>query len=320
MTRYTYAAYNAAPPDLADRPDDERTWYQILRDEPLIGGLELSFRDGLHPGGVPLLAPLLDPAWRNVVTTIPGTLAGVAANPAYGLASTDLAGRESALLTARALRDDVDALSEYFGFPAVVAVELHSAPVARPGASSADHFAESLIEIASWNWGDVALIVEHADALVPGRVPQKGWLALEDEIAATRAASHASGRRIGHGINWGRSAIETGSADGVDAHLGRLRDAGLLDALMISGASPQPTARSAPWEDVHLAIADVEPESLLTSASLASAVRAVGSTPLTVLGVKVGRAADAITLGDRLAPGLATLAALQSIVDRGAAT
>lgn len=319
MARYIYAAYNAAPPDLADRPDDERDWYGLLRGEPLIGGLELSFRGGLHPGGVPLLAPLLDPAWRNVVTAIPGTIAGVAADAAYGLASTDPAGRTAALVDARALRDDVAALCDHHGEHAVIAVELHSAPVARPGASSVDHLAESLVEIAGWDWGGVALLLEHADALVPGHPPQKGWMPLEHEIAATRAASAATGRRIGHSINWGRSAIETGSADGVETHVARLRDEGLLDGLMISGASPQPTARSGAWEDVHLAIADVEPESLLTRAALASALRTVGANPLAVLGVKVGRAAHAATLPDRLTPGLATLAALHAAAERSAA-
>ncbi|MCU1411707.1 MAG: hypothetical protein JWR04_2414 [Rhodoglobus sp.] len=300
---YLYAAYNAAPKDLAGGPD-EQEWYSLLRAEPLIRGLELSFNAAVHPSGPEALAALLDPRWENVVTTIPGTIAGVARDSGYGLASASEPGRAAALDHVRALRRDVAALVSA-GRP-VIAVELHSAPTG----GSVERLTESLTEIASWDWGSTAVLVEHADALVPEHPPVKGWMRLEGEIAAVSAASAATGRRLGHTVNWGRSAIESASASGALDHIRALGAS--LRGLMISGASPLATARSTPWEDSHLALDTFEPESLLTADAVRAALDAVGE--LDYLGVKVGRAADATTLAGRLAPGLGTLHALDELV------
>lgn len=303
---YIHAAYNAAPHGLAGSPD-EREWYSLLRAEPLIRGLELSFTTAVHPGGPAALAELLDPRWENVVTTIPGTIAGVAGDPQFGLASPSAEGRAAALDQVRALHTDVAALVQA-GRP-VIAVELHSAPTG----GDVDRFTESLVEIASWDWGSTAVLVEHADALVPEHPPVKGWMRLEGEVAAVSAASAATGRRLGHVVNWGRSAIESASASGALDHIRALGPS--LRGLVISGASPLATARSAPWEDAHLALDTFDPESLLTRSAIAETLAAVGE--LDYLGVKVGRAADATTLAGRLAPGLSTLHALDELV-RGA--
>ena len=303
---YIYAAYNAAPNDLAGGPDEQQ-WYALLRAEPLIRGLELSFNAGVHPGGATALAELLDPRWENVVTTIPGTIAGVARDAAYGLASASDVGRAAALDQVRRLHRDVAALVAA-GRP-VIAVELHSAPTG----GSAERLTESLTEISSWDWGQTAVLLEHADALVPEHPPVKGWMRLEGEIAAVSAASAATGRQLGHTVNWGRSAIESASASGPLDHIRALGAS--LRGLMFSGASPLATPRSAPWEDSHLALDTFEPESLLTTAALREALAAVGE--LDYLGVKVGRAAGATTLAGRLAPGLGTLHALDEVA-RGA--
>jgi hypothetical protein len=300
---YLYAAYNAAPKDLAGGPD-EQEWYSLLRAEPLIRGLELSFNAAVHPGGPEALAALLDPRWENVVTTIPGTIAGVARDAGYGLASASAPGRAAALDHVRALHRDVAALVSA-GRP-VIAVELHSAPTG----GSVERLTESLTEIASWDWGSTAVLVEHADALVPEHPPVKGWMRLEGEIAAVSAASAATGRRLGHTVNWGRSAIESASASGPLDHIRALGPS--LRGLMLSGASPLATARSTPWEDSHLALDTFEPESLLTADAVSAALDAVGE--LDYLGVKVGRAADATTLAGLLAPGLGTLHALDELV------
>lgn len=301
---YLYAAYNAAPRDLAASPEDEREWYRLLSGEPLIRGLELSFNAGVHAGGPEALAALLDPRWENVVTTIPGTIAAVARDSEYGLASTTERGRTAALDHVRQLRSDVEALVAA-GRP-VIAVELHSAPTG----GSVERLTESLAEIASWDWGETEVLLEHADALVPEHPPVKGWMPLAGEIAAVSAASAATGRRVGHVVNWGRSAIESASASGPLEHIRTLGAS--LRGLMLSGASPLATARSAPWEDSHLALDTFEPESLLTIDALRETLTAVGQ--LDYLGVKVGRAADATTLAGRLAPGLGTLHAVDELV------
>ena len=285
----------------------------MLKVEPLIRGLELSFNGGLHPAGIAHLGSLLQPGWENVVTNIPGTIAAVARDPRYGLASASDEGRDAAIADVQEIHRELATLREILGENAVVAVELHSAPVAGPRASSAERLADSLTQIAAWDWGSTRLVVEHADALVDGHPPQKGWLSLEAELAATELASARTGRRIGHTVNWGRSAIETQSADGPEQHLRQLVAAGALAGVMFSGASGLATGRSTPWQDVHLAVDTVEPESLLTGAEIERTLATIAGADPLYMGVKVGRAVDSSTLEKRLAPGLATLSALNGI-------
>ena len=256
---------------------------------------------------------MLRPGWQNVITNIPGTIAAVGHDPRYGLASTSDDGRRAAIEHVRELHADATAVRDVLGDDSVVAVELHSAPVAGVGASSVERFADSLAEIAGWDWGSTHLVIEHADALVDRHPPQKGWLSLDAELAATEFATERSGRSIRHTVNWGRSAIETGSADGPQEHLRRLLEADGLAGFMVSGASPLATARSTPWQDVHLAVDTVEPESILTELALERALDSIAGTDLIYLGVKVGRAAGASTSAGRLAPGLATLRTLDRL-------
>jgi hypothetical protein len=310
---YVYAAYNAMPAELKEDEGGEERWYGLLRDEPLIGGLELSFNGGLHAHGVSRLASLLAPDWRCVVTNIPGTLGRLGRDPRYGLASSSAEGREQAMADARQIHAEVAELKAELGASIVRAVELHSAPLAADGASSAGIFTDSLAEIASWEWGDVTIVIEHADALVPEHAPQKGFLSLDAEIDAVQTAAKRSGRRIRQSINWGRSAIETESAQGPLDHLGRLLASGTLAGLMFSGASAQPTPRSASWQDVHLAIDEAEPESILTRATMADALALVGDAPLEFLGVKVGALAGSESLEDRISAGFTTLHALDEV-------
>ena len=307
---FTYAAYNAAPAELADSAQEEGEWYRLLRAEPLIGGLELGFLHGLHPRGVERLRSLLDPGWRNIVTAMPHTLAIVAEDRSYGLASADAGGRRRAVDDVARLHDEVFALRAALGPLAVTAVELQSAPLAATGAAGGTHLAASLTEIAGWDWADVRLLVEHSDASTSTHPPAKGWLSLDDEIDAVRTATERSGAAIGQAVNWGRSVIETRMPRGAVEHLERLRAAGTLCGFTVSGVSGQPTSRSLPWEDVHLAIADVDPESLLTAAALADAVAVAKPASLRQVGVKVGAPAAPTNLAERLAPGLGTLRTL----------
>lgn len=317
---FTYAAYNAAPDGLAASVQEEGEWYHLLRAEPLIGGLELGFLHGLHPHGIERLSALLDPGWRNIVTAMPHTLAAVAEDPSYGLASADSDGRRRAVDDVARLRDEVLTLREALGTPAVTTVELQCAPSVAAGAAGGTHLASSLIEIAGWDWAGVRLLVEHSDAATPAHAPAKGWLSLDEEIDAVRTASARSGAPIGQAVNWGRSVIETRTPHGAVDHLERLRTAGTLCGFTVSGVSGQPTSRSLPWEDVHLAIADIDPESLLTTAALVAAVAVAGPARPWQVGVKVGAPVAPTTLEERLAPGLATLRALAdawSHVDAG---
>ncbi len=68
-----------------------------------IDGLELPLAEA-HLGS-PVLSDHLRPAWELVVTCVPTVLGRLAADPAYGLASADPAGRARAVADLRQARD-----------------------------------------------------------------------------------------------------------------------------------------------------------------------------------------------------------------------
>src|SRR5665647_3065791 len=76
------------------------------------------------------------------------------------------------------------------GRPAVAAMQLHSAP-GGTGASS-EALARSLEEVVTWDLAGADVLIEHCDALVPGRTAAKGYLSLADELAAVRPGTSAS--------------------------------------------------------------------------------------------------------------------------------
>jgi hypothetical protein len=89
-------------------------------------------------------------------------------------------------------------------YAAVVAVELHSAPTRGPAgvSSSVASFRVSLGELSGWDWHGAALVVEHCDAWNADHAPAKGFLSLQDELAAIE------GMPVGISINWARSVRE----------------------------------------------------------------------------------------------------------------
>jgi hypothetical protein len=300
-----YSAYNAAPAGLTTDEAAEDLWYAALRSEPRISGLELPvISGGLHPQGLDRLASLLDPGWSNTVSAMSVTLADSRTDPWYGLASTDDAGRRRALHDIASAREETLRLQQRLGPHSVRAFALQSAP--RADRSSLGAFTDSLHEIAAWDWGTIELLVEHSDALIPGQAPQKGYLTLDEEIAAVQTAKESATTRIRHLLNWGRSAIEGRNATTPEKHIETLGDS--LGAFAFSGAGPTATNRSKPWEDVHLGLATDEPASLLTTDRLQS-VLAELPEGLSFMGVKTGAPVGSHGL-DRLRLGFSILAVL----------
>lgn len=275
-------AYAAAP----QGSDDEDSFYRELAVLPGVDGLEVSWQGGLHPRGDDWFTARIAPAWSLVLTDVAHTGAEVADNPAYGLASSSTDARRHALEDARMMRDTLRRTNDALGRRAVIAVELHSAPVATAAGGPADArcFADSLAAVAEWDWDGASLLVEHCDAAVAGRVHQKGYLTLDDEIAAI----HASAVDIGIVINWGRSAIEHRSVDSVAEHIRTAADAGLLRSLVFSGVSAAAGPYGSPWADAHLPLrgAHGEPASLLTDELVRRALVAAGR--LDWVGAKMG--------------------------------
>ncbi|NHB84980.1 DUF4862 family protein [Tessaracoccus sp. HDW20] len=120
--------------------EDARPVVDALAASPLVEGLEVPFR-----GGVVDVPPGAPATWRYVVTLIPETMQRVGADPTFGLATPDPAGRAEALDYLRRVHAAVTGS----GLD-VIAVELHSAPTRT---ASLAHFTESLTEIAGWDWG-----------------------------------------------------------------------------------------------------------------------------------------------------------------------
>jgi hypothetical protein len=291
-------AYAASPSSSGWQPAQEEEYFALLAELPGLGGLELPWTGALHPHDPDWLLSRLHPAWDLVVTDVGFTVGRLATDPAFGLASLDQDGRRAALSAAAALRVDVDRLNQAAGRRAVTAVELHSAPQAVGGSGAA--FASSLAELAEWDWNGASLLVEHCDAPIDGRAPEKGYLSLGEEIAAIESSGHP----VGISLNWGRSAIELRNADRVVDHVGQAADAGLLRAIVFSGAADAPSAFGSAWEDAHLPFAVTpghetgEPTSLLTKARTIDALRAAGT--LEWVGLKMGwRPLDA-PAGDRV--------------------
>lgn len=287
-----YAAITRQQPEVVDE------YYRLLADDPLVGGLEEPWTG----------EPLVDRGLPVLVTTIPGTMDALTANPAFGLASPEPAGRTAALADVAELREQVLRLNDARGDRVVRGIELHAAPrTSAENRGDPGALAESLAELAGWDWDGANLLVEHCDAAIAGQPPAKGFLSLPDEIEALR------GLPVGLVINWGRSAIELRDTDRVVEHLAVARDAGVLRGLIFSGAADADGDHVTAWADQHLPVARAggvggEQLSLLTGERMRAALAVAGD--LDYLGLKVGWRGGDATAAERAAlvtRGLATL-------------
>lgn len=272
---YLLGAYAAAPTDPSSPEFGD--FITALAGHELVAGLELPSHHLADLAAVESMAQFASPQWVYAVTCFPGTVLTMADNPAAGLASTDSAGRSTAVEFVAGLREQLLRFDEQVGGGKVQHLFLHSAP--RGG--TPDALAVSLAEILSWDWSGTQLHMEHSDAAVAGQEPQKGFLSLTDELRVLDQLGD-----IGLVINWGRSAIETRSVDGPVEHLERAREAGLLSGLMFSGAAESDSEFGSAWLDAHLPTSSVEPSSLLTPTEITRSMQAAGDEIF--LGVKVG--------------------------------
>ncbi|MHC6594348.1 DUF4862 family protein [Arthrobacter sp. C152] len=245
-------AYAAAPALAGWDPAAEAAFLQSVLELDGAAGLELPYAGTLHKYDEDWLFRRLPAGARFILTTIPGTMERLAADPGFGLASTSPDGRRDAVSFVREAHRAAGRLSDALGRPAVHAIQLHGAPVASPGKASAAALAASLEEIAAWEWDVVHVLLEHCDALMPGRPPAKGFLPLEEEIAAVREANEAGGRPVSIAINWARSVIEQRRPEAGLEHVQMLRGAGLLGGFTVSGCAGVDTRYGKAWADVHV--------------------------------------------------------------------
>jgi len=301
-------AYAMAPTDAGEAA----AFYRALAQAP-IGGLEIPVPGAdADSGPVAEIAQRLQPGWKVMLTAIPVVMGRLATDPAYGLASADDASRAHALADVARAVSLAHRLAELAGQKRVAAIEMHSAPGPEDG--NADALARSLETIAGWDLAGAQIVIEHCDALVAGQNASKGFLTLADEIAAIRAIG--SPAALGIGINWGRSAIEGRDAHTPVAHVAAASQAGLLRAVVLSGASDRDTSWGEAWGDAHIpsrgadAALVASDGSLLDDRAIAETLKAAGADAL--LAVKVSVRPRDVTVNRRIAVARAVLGQLEA--------
>ncbi|WP_421732475.1 DUF4862 family protein [Cellulomonas sp.] len=284
-------------------PTAARETYRLLADLP-IAGLELPLAAASAPAA--WWDEHVLPAWDLVVTTIPTVMQRLGGDPRYGLASTDEDGRRAALddvaVAARLAQD----LAQQAGRVRVRAVQVNSAPTTL---ASPEALARSMEQIAALDLAGALVAVEHCDAAESTRVPQKGFLSFEDELAVL------AGGAARLTVNWGRSAIDGRSASTPAEHVRAAVDAGILGGVMFSGATDRLTAWGQPWDDTHIAPAGDDPALAASSASLLDRAQVHATLTATAgtaryVGVKVTTHPDATRPDQRVAVARAALAML----------
>ena len=295
MKQYIVGAYAASPSLNSWNPDLETRFMAALREMPSIRGLEVPFYGTLHRHDEVHFLKNLRPEWDHVLTLIPGTMDQLKIDPEFGLASNSARGRKAALDFAETARRELTRFNRRMGRRSFLAVEVHSAPTQFPGTdrSSADAFAKSLSEIASWDWDGAMILVEHCDAFVAGQTPAKGFLPLSAEVEIVRGLASMPAP-IGLLINWGRSAIEGRSTDRALEHVEFAKKSGVLKGLIFSGCADQHPHHGG-WQDSHAPFG-----SLLTPARAAECMAAAGPSSLIALGFKMQPLPFETSLQDRI--------------------
>lgn len=263
-----------------------------------VAGLEQPFFGALHRRDEGWLIGQIRPDWSLVLTTLPGTMDRLTDDRRFGLASADFDARQRAVDYLENARLAVEKLNRALGRRAVRAVMVHSAP--RLNGSrvkrSLDGFAEALTDLRERDWQGATLLVEHCDAALPGQEPDKGFLRIEDDVLAARLSEGPT--PVGVAINWGRSAVETRSAEGPLEHIARAVQADLLGALFFSGATPAHPDYGA-WRDSHAPFSTSVPESILTPAAAKAALAEAPACP--IIGLKLQTKPASLTVPQRLA-------------------
>lgn len=314
--KYFVGAYATAPVTERWEPETQAVYYTGLKQMPNIRGLEHPFTGSLHGEDDDWFLANIDPSWDYLFTGMPGVMGRLGKNENFGLASTNEAGQAAALEFYQQMQQAVVKLNSHLGRPAVKAILLQASPrVGSAGSPTVEALAAALETLKTWDWQGAELVLEHCDAYRPGLEAQKGFLTLEQELAAVSAANKAPGSPIGLCVNWGRSVLEQRSVEGAVDHIRAAKAAGLLRGLMFSGVSGTESEYGA-WKDTHMPPAQVdnnrayEPTSLLTGTEIERCLAESEAEALPFTGIKIGVRPHNLSVVDRLSYIQQTLAAL----------
>ena len=265
----------------------ETSFFQALAADPRVIGIELPFLEHrvLYP--MEWLKKNIPTRWSLNLTPLPAVMQLVASNPKAGLASTSEPERKVAIALIQKTECYAEELQQVFGRPVVRSINLYSSPQNNTDGQQGDKeaFQRSLAEIKKMKWGSIALNLEHCDAFVSSHPAEKGFLSLEEEIESLDAVGG-----IGLVLNWGRSAIETHSVDGLFQHLRQTLSHRLLRGFVFSGCTADPESLYGSWKDRHAPPRQLCPESLLGEKEIAEVFKLLNEqqqSPEFYLGIKV---------------------------------
>jgi len=250
--KYIIGAYATAPSAEGWDENKETEYYQQLKENKSIRGLEHPFTGQLHTHDDDWFLENIDPTWEFVFTSIPGVMGNLNKNPHFGIASTNEEGRLSAIAFYEQAQQAIVKLNSYLNKQAVSFIKIHTSPtITADTQSSIEALQNSLETMQSWDWHGAKLIIEHCDAYIEGQESQKGFMLLTDEIKAIKNVNKEHNCDIGISINWGRSAIETRSSEGPLKHIKQAYESNLLKGIIFSGASSLESPYGQ-WKDTHM--------------------------------------------------------------------
>ena len=236
----------------------QEEYYDLLAQEPWIGGLEIPFfGEGLREDAR-WFAQQMRPVYAtNVLTPIPGVMQHIG-DTSWGIASPDADGRADALRFLQRAVDVIRKMNDLTGRQFFSFLSLHTAPQEK---CSAEALKRSLDELLTWDLDGAALTIEHCDAWTSAHPVEKGFLHLKDELATIDALG---AEHLYASINWGRDAIEGRSADLPLEHIKEVAASGHLGGMILSGAHSQKIGEWEPWIDAHVGLHEHQSESVLT--------------------------------------------------------
>lgn len=297
ISRYVVGAYATSPNLFSWDEKSELVYFNLLKELPSIRGLELPFwGESLHPFDDEWLLTNLDPKWENVITCVPGTMKYLENDLYFGLASKNEKSRTEAINVYSTAYKCVNKLKLKFGKKSVIAIYITSSPYHNDKQDYADKdsFISSLNELATWDWENTEILVEHCDSFSSKNTnPKKGFLSLSDEINAVKHANEIHSSIFGIVINWGRSVIEHRSVDGPIKHLKNAIKDKVLAGLMFSGTTASENNLYGPWSDLHMPPASYsnfqyfEKDSLMSYENIKNTLAACDFSTLTCLGIKL---------------------------------
>tara|TARA_Y100000591_G_scaffold331068_1_gene363846 strand:- start:1044 stop:2054 length:1011 start_codon:yes stop_codon:yes gene_type:complete len=308
--KYIVGAYATSPNLFSWNEKSEYLYYERLKNIHSIRGLELPFwGDSLHPFDDEWLLSNLNPVWQNILTCVPGTMKLLESNPWFGIASKDEKSRKLAIEFYRRAFDSINLLKKRIGQKSIIGIALTSSPFNYGDMNYADNecFMDSLIEIISWNWGDVNLYVEHCDAeTTQNTKPKKGFLSIEDEIEIIGKVNNKMKSNIGMIINWGRSVIEGRDINVPIHHIQNLNRNKILTGLMFSGTTNKNDNLYGAWSDLHMPPTSsqgfkyFEPQSLMSYENIRDTLKVCDIQSLGLIGIKLLSLPESVNINRRI--------------------